>query len=202
MATSKTKTTKPTTAPKEEAAVEENIPVIQEDAPVADDEKVVVKKKEEKKEIDYSKVDPNQTVMVINGFNGRLIYKSKKTGEKFVWNEMGAEQEMEIKELRNAKNSSKGFFIKNWFMFGKEDQWVIDYLALGQYYADSIPIDDYDKILTANAKIIESRLANVPDGQKASLANRAAALIKNGDIDSNRAIMALENVLGVELVER
>ena len=194
MATTRTKTTtnKTTTTPNEEIAVEEKSPVVKEPA----------QKKPEKKEVSYAEVDPNQTVMVINGFNGKLIYKSKRTGEKFVWNEMGDEQEMEIKELRNAKNSSKGFFIKNWFMFGKDDQWVIDYLTLGQYYANSIQIDDYDEILKSNAKIIESRLANIPAGQKASLASRAAALIESGEIDSNKAIAALESVLDAELVKR
>ena len=211
MATTKSRTTtkKTTTAPKteivkEEIAAEEVAQpaeeAIVEEAPQVKEK--VIQKKEAKKEINYADVDPNQTVMVINGFNGRLVYKSKRTGERFIWNEMGDEQEMDIRELRNAKNSAKGFFIKNWFMFGEDDQWVIDYLAMGQYYKNSIPIDGYDQILMSNAKIIESKLANIPDGQKASLAGRAAALIKSGDIDSNKAIAALENIFGVELVER
>lgn len=194
MATSKTRTTtKKTTAVPPAEPVEENIEVVTEQpAP----------KRVEKKEPAKAEIDPNQTVYVINGFNGRLVYKSKRTGERFVWENMGDEQEMELKELRNAKNSSKGFFINNWFMFGKDDQWVIDYLALSQYYRDSIPIDDYDKILMSNYKIIESKLASIPSGQKASLASRARTLIANGDIDSNKSIATLEEVLGAELVER
>ena len=189
-------TTKPRTTTKKTTTAQAE-PVVETDEIVVEEPVKAPQKKQEKAE-----VDPNQTVLVINGFNGRLIYKSKKTGEKFIWNNMGDEQEMEIKELRNAKNSAKGFFIKNWFMFYKEDQWVIDYLALGQYYSNSINIEDYDKILTSNANIIKSKLANVPDGQKESLANRAKTLIENGDIDSNKAIHALEEVLGVVLVER
>lgn len=194
MATTKTRTTtKKTTTTPEEELVKEKIEVIEE-APAS--------KKVEKVQAAKEEVDPNQTVFVINGFNGRLVYKSKRTGERFVWANMGDEQEMELKELRNAKNSAKGFFINNWFMFGKNDQWVIDYLALGQYYKNSIPIDDYDSILTSNYKIIESKLANIPEGQKASLASRARTLIADGDIDSNKAIATLEEILGVELVER
>ena len=52
-------------------------------------------------------VDPHQIVTVRNGFQGRLVYKSPKTGERFVWEAFGAEQDMEIGELRNAK--SRGF---------------------------------------------------------------------------------------------
>ena len=38
-------------------------------------------------------LDPNTVVTVRNGFNGTLIYKSRKTGEKFVWDGFGAEQD-------------------------------------------------------------------------------------------------------------
>ena len=89
-------------------------------------------------------VDPSQYVTVRNGFQGKLIYRSKKTGEVFIWDEFGSEQEMELRELRNAKNSSKKFFINNWFMF--DEDWIIDYLGMRQYYKDALPIDHFDDI--------------------------------------------------------
>lgn len=201
MATTKTRTTtkKTETAPanaEAELEIAEEVSAEQQEAEIEQPKK----KKTEKKS--YSEVDPNQTILVINGFPGRLVYKSKRTGERFIWSSMGDEQEMELKELRNAKNAAKGFFTKNWFMFGKDDQWVIDYLALGRYYKNTIDIDDIDNVLKSNYKIIESRLANVPNGQKATLANRARQLIANREIDSNRSIAKLEEMLGVELVER
>lgn len=197
MATTKTRTTtkKTETAPKAEEVKIEDVVDVEEEQP----------KKARAPKVDkklYEDVDPNQTIMVINGFPGRLVYKSKRTGERFVWGSMGDEQEMELKELRNAKNSAKGFFTKNWFMFGKDDQWVIDYLALGRYYKNSIDIDEIDDVLKSNYKIIESRLAGVSKGQKTSLANRARQLIANNEIDSNKSIATLEEILGVGLVER
>ena len=77
----------------------------------------VVKAQEPAKKIVPKDIDMNQYVIVRNGFHGRLVYKSSRTGEKFVWDGFGTEQEMELKELRNAKNTSKGFFKNNWFMF-------------------------------------------------------------------------------------
>ena len=62
-------------------------------------------------------LDPNMYVTVKNGFNGTLVYKSKKTGERFIWNAFGDEQEMELSELKSARNSSKAFFVNNWFLF-------------------------------------------------------------------------------------
>ena len=56
-------------------------------------------------------VDPNQLIPVYNGFQGTLVYKSPRTRETFVWDSFGDVQEMELKELRNAKSAAKKFFI-------------------------------------------------------------------------------------------
>ena len=68
------------------------------------------------KKIKAKNIDLNQSITVYNGFQGKLIYKSSKTQELFIWDTFGDEQEIELKELRNAKSSTKNFFINNWFM--------------------------------------------------------------------------------------
>ena len=56
-------------------------------------------------------IDLNQYITVRNGFQGQLVYKSKHTGEVFVWDSFGAEQDIELMELKRAKSSNKKFFI-------------------------------------------------------------------------------------------
>lgn len=145
-------------------------------------------------------IDPNQIVTVRNGFQGRLVYKSKRTGERFVWDSFGAEQDMEISELRNARNSNKKYFINNWFMF--DEQWIVDYLGMGQYYKFAIKIEDFDKLFEHSASEVESMVSKMSDGQKKSVAYRAKQLIKDGKIDSHKVITTLEKCLGTELIER
>ncbi len=145
-------------------------------------------------------VDPNQYVTVRNGFQGRLVYVSKKTGEKYVWDSFGDEQDMELSELKRARSSAKKHFINNWFMF--DEPWVVDYLGLGQYYKGAVKIEDFDKIFALPAGKIREAVSGMPAGQKRSAAYRARQLIAEGAIDSNKAITALEESLGVELVER
>ena len=146
------------------------------------------------------KIDPHQYITVRNGFQGRLIYVSKRTGEKFVWENFGDEQEIELIELKNAKNASKKFFINNWFVF--EDSWVIDYLGVGQFYRNALRLEDFDRVFTLSPDEIRETIGKLSAGQKRSLAYRAKELIARGEIDSNRAIAALEESLGIELVER
>lgn len=145
-------------------------------------------------------IDVHQYVTVRNGFQGKLVYVSPKTGEHFVWDGFGTEQEMELLELRNAKNSAKKFFLNNWFMF--DDDWIVDYLGLKQYYKRAVKIDDFDDIFKMTPADIKKTVGGLSDGQKRSVAYRAKMLIAEGEIDSNKAIAALEDALGVELIER
>ena len=159
-----------------------------------------VQQEAEKKPLVPKDIDPSQYVTVRNGFQGRLVYKSKRTGERFVWDSFGAEQDMELSELRNARNSNKKYFINNWFMF--DEPWIVDYLGMGKYYRFAISIQDFDKLFTKPASEIEKTIANLSDGQKQSVAYRAKQLISEGGIDSNRLIATLEKCLGIELIER
>lgn len=53
-----------------------------------------------KKPVVPKEIDPNQIITVRNGFQGRLVYKSKRTGERWSWESFGAEQDMELSELK------------------------------------------------------------------------------------------------------
>lgn len=154
----------------------------------------------QKKKVSAKDVDMTQYVVVRNGFQGRLVYKSPRTGERFVWDEFGAEQEMELRELRNARNSAKKFFINNWFMF--DEDWIIDCLGVNQFYKNAVSINDFDNIFSKPASEIKSIIGGMSNGQKRSVAYRARQLIAAGEIDSNKAIAALEEALGTELIER
>lgn len=151
------------------------------------------------KEIDLSMLIP-----VYNGYQGMLIYKSNRTGEKIEWGSFGEEQPMELRELRMAKSSAanKAFFIKNWFMFDDEYQWVIDYLGVRNYYKNSVALDEFDDVFDKSPTEVAAIIASMPKGQVKSLQYRAHQLIESGDIDSRKMISALEAAFGVELVEK
>ena len=153
-----------------------------------------------KKPVVPKEIDPNQIITVRNGFQGRLVYKSKRTGERWSWESFGAEQDMELSELKNARNSNKKYFINNWFMF--DEDWVIDYLGMRQYYKNSLNIQDFAQLFKKPVGEIEDIISKLSEGQRKSVAYRAKQLIAEEEIDSNRVINTLEKCLGVELVER
>ena len=148
-------------------------------------------------------INPNQYITVRNGFQGKLVYVSKKTGETFEWDGFGEEQEMELRELRAAKNSyNRAFFTNNWFMFNSEDDWVIDYLGVRQYYKNAIGIDDFDSLFEMSPTELKKTISGLSEGQKKSVEYRAKVLIGERKIDSLKVISTLEDALNVELVEK
>lgn len=142
----------------------------------------------------------NAIIPVRNGFNGSLVYRSPRTNETYVWEGFGSEQDMELQELKNARNSYKSFFENNWFLIS--DPEIIEYLGVGQYYKNALTYENFDSIYKLDADEIEDRVSKLSDGQKATVRYRAKQLIDDGTIDSIKVITALEKSLGVELIER
>ena len=147
-----------------------------------------------------TELDPNMIVAVKNGFSGMLVYKSVRSGETFRWESFGDEQDMELQELKNARNASKDFFINNWFLI--DDPEVLEYLGVQKYYENSLSSDGFEELFEKDPKEIEKIVKEMPSGQKSSLKYRAKQLIADGTIDSMKVINALEKGLSVELVER
>ena len=189
-------TTRKTTSTRSKAAA-----ATQAAEPVAEEKVPAVKEKEPVK-IVPKEIDMRQYITVRNGAHGKLIYISPRTGERFVWEEFGDSQEMELQELRNAKAANKKFFERNWFMFDEEFAWVIDFLGVGAFYKNALSIDHFDDIFKKTPKELTALLDSLNDGQKRSVSYRAQQLIAEGEIDSMKVITALEKGLGVELVER
>ena len=167
---------------------------------VGDTEAAAAETKETKKPIVPKEIDVNQLITVRNGFQGKLSYRSKRTGEKFVWSEFGDEQEMELRELKAAKNTYKKFFTENWFMFTED--WVPEYLGVTKFYKNSLSIENFDDVFDLPPEKLKKRVELLSKGQKKSLAYRARVLIADGEIDSLKKIAVLEEALGTELTEK
>jgi len=191
MANTKSKVSKSTTTKSTASVVEKKTDVVN----------AVVETVNEKKSYKVKKnLDPNMIVTVKNGFQGHLIYKSKRTNERFEWESFGDEQDMDLQELKNARNASKAFFTNNWFLI--DDPEVLEYLGVTQYYKYALNFASFDDLFKMDADEIEETISHLSVGQKKSVAYRAKQLIDNGEIDSIKVINALEDSLSIELIDR
>lgn len=193
--TTKTQKENVTAAPAEEktvGAVEETVKKETPKKAVKEEPKTVEK-------VESNKIDESQYVTVKNGFHGRLVFISPRTGEKFYWDDYGDEQDIELRDLKGAKASSKAFFENNWFIL---DEWVINYLGVDSYYRHAVAPGDCDKLFRLPVNDLKTEIAAMNDSQRSSVAVRARELINSGDLDSFRVITALEEALGVELIAK
>ena len=192
MAETKTKAVK--AAPKSAAAAK---------APAEEAPQVLEAPKQEAPKQAYKvrkQLDPHTIVTVKNGFPGMLIYESSKTGEMFRWESLGDEQDMELQELKNARNASKAFYVNNWFRI--DDPEILDYLGVAEYYKNALNLIDDETLRALKPEDIRSTVMKMSDGQKLALKYRVKQMIENGDIDSMKMITAFEEALGVELIDR
>lgn len=167
-----------------------------------DDVEQVVTAVPKEKPIVPKDIDQSTLVYVRNGFHGKLVYISPRTGERFFWDDFGDEQSMELRELRNAKSSAKKFFENNWFMFDEDNVWVISYLGVENYYKHTLTIENFDDIYKLPPDKLKEAIGKLSKGQKRSVAYRASQLVLNQEIDSLKTIAALEESLGIELIEK
>lgn len=151
------------------------------------------------KKITPKEIDPAQYVTVRNGFRGRLVYVSPRTGERFIWDRFGDEQEIELRELKSAKTSAKRFFTENWFLL---DDWVIEYLGVSGFYRNALKIEEFDEIFDEDPDSIAVRVSGLSSSQKDMLAYLAREKIRSGEIDSLRTVAAFEKALGTDLIEK
>lgn len=153
------------------------------------------------KSFSYQDIDTRETVIVRNGVHGILVYESPRTHEVFKWSEFGDEQEMEIQELRTAKNNYKQFFTENWFMFDDDYAWIVDYLGVGAYYKHTLNIDRLFELFDMSDSDMQKEVSALTNGQKLSIAYIAREMIADGRIDSRKKVEALEAALGMSLSE-
>lgn len=155
---------------------------------------------EPKAKLRVKELDIHDYIHVKNGFHGTLIFKSSRTGEKFVWNGFGDEQDIELQDLKSAKSAQKKFFEKNWFLF--DDPAVIEYLGVEQYYKNSLNANEFEDLFDLPVDEVIDRVSKIPAAQKRTLAYFARKQIADGRLDSIRLVTALEEMLGVQLTEK
>lgn len=145
-------------------------------------------------------LSPNDIVTVKNGYQGKLIYKSRKTGERFIWESFGDEQDIELSELKQARNSYKAFFENNWFLIDDPD--VIEYLNVDKFYRNALKYDEFESFFEKPVSEIKNIISKLSKGQKQSVAYRARKLVAQDAIDSLKVIEALEEGLSITLIDR
>lgn len=126
-----------------------------------------------------------------------LVYISKRTSEKFEWADFGDVQYITLGELISMKSTQPRFLKEGWLIV--DDEEAIEQLGLAKMYGNIFEIDDMASFLENDEYEIERILKNMPRGFKNSIAQFAREQVESGELDSNRKIKLLEQLLDVDL---
>lgn len=158
---------------------------------------------------DFNSVIPDSALINVksNSF-GKLIFVSKKTGERIVWEKCGEIQQVTLATLRTIKLECINFYKEQWIiLMGFADENAKNYtpndlykqLFVAQYYKDLIDPSDYERICSMSPSEIKDKVSLMSDGAKENLVVALNTYIEKGILDSNKAIKTFEEVLGCDL---
>ena len=192
------KTTKPTTRkrtakPVETKKVEEvKAPELVEAVQPKEVEVKEAPKRQKRKEIDR-----NELIACRSTTNGRLIYRSPRTQEKFTWSDFGSVEYLEMGELLTMKSSHPKFL--NDVQLVIDDEEAADYLGLNKIYDEMLQVDDLDSLFDKTNDELAVILPKLPNGLRKAVSTRARTLVEEDRLDSISKIKLIEQELGVDL---
>ncbi|WP_336764970.1 hypothetical protein [Paenibacillus sp. USHLN196] len=143
-------------------------------------------------------IEDNTSVKVVSQYDGVLVYKCPKTGERFLFNEFGVSDSMTVAQLRTMSAQHQRFFKDGWLKV--EDDEVVQHLKLEKHAKKIITKDDCVELLKENPELIEEILSKLENDQSRQNAFRYAQNeYVNGRLRDHFVIKAIEKGLGKQL---
>lgn len=168
---------------------------VQADAPVEQPKQQETSKPKATKASLYQ--DRTREIPVRSCINGRVIYKSKKTGVTYKWLEKGTYEILTIDELLNMESQSQKFLHSPWLMV--DDEEVIEAFNLQELYDLVAKVEDIDSFITISLGEQKQIYNKLPKSLQNQVYNHIYNKVESGEIDSRAKIRELEELVQMEL---
>ena len=165
---------------------------VQADAPVEQPKQQETSKPKATKASLYTREIPVRSCI-----NGRVIYKSKKTGVTYKWLEKGTYEILTIDELLNMESQSQKFLHSPWLMV--DDEEVIEAFNLQELYDLVAKVEDIDSFITISLGEQKQIYNKLPKTLQNQVYNHIYNKVETGEIDSKSKIRELEELVQMEL---
>lgn len=168
---------------------------VQADAPVEQPKQQETSKPKATKASLYQ--DRTREIPVRSCINGRVIYKSKKTGVTYKWLEKGTYEILTIDELLNMESQSQKFLHSPWLMV--DDEEVIEAFNLQELYDLVAKVEDIDSFISISLGEQKQIYNKLPKTLQNQVYNHIYNKVETGEIDSKSKIRELEELVQMEL---
>lgn len=135
---------------------------------------------------------------------GKLIYVGPRTQIQYVWEDAGAEQQMEYQDLMSAILSRSNYVFLPRFII--EDDSIINdprWSELQDVYNNLYDAGDIRELLSGKTSIsaFKTAIRVAPEGLVKALQSEMAQGIQSGTFDSLGKLKAMDELLGTKMVE-
>lgn len=141
--------------------------------------------------------DRNRQVIVRSCIEGRVIYKSKRSGMTYKWLEKGAYEVLTVEELLNMESQSHKFLHSPWLMVDDED--IIEAFNLAELYDLVAKVEDIDSFINMSLGEQKQIYNKLPKASQNQVYNHICFKVDSGEIDSRAKIRELEELVQMEL---
>ena len=158
-------------------------------------------KKEEPAEVKSEKkvFDDKDKIPCLSITVGVLAYIGEKSGEVYVWQNIGDVVEVEYRDLMTLVRTNSPFVFEPRFIIQDED-FLAQNDAITLRYGQMYTPQDIEYVLSLPAPQLEENLKKMPVGAQNALRDVAVRKIDSGELDSVQRVKVLDSFFGTELV--
>ncbi|MDY8023387.1 hypothetical protein [Paenibacillus polymyxa] len=143
-------------------------------------------------------IDEQTSVTVTSNFDGELVYSCPKSGERFLFSEIGDTDTMTIAQLRTMASQHKRFFEDGWIKI--DDEEVSEFLKLEKFTKNILNKEHFKELFNEKPEKIEEILLGLTnEASKFNAFTYAQDQYVNGLLRDHFVIKAIEKGLGKQL---
>ena len=133
-------------------------------------------------------------------FPGSVGMTGKRTGNTYLWEDMGVTEYVEYQDLRTEVLNKKSTYIYKPLFVIEDNEFLAKYPNLVKMYEDIYtPEDIMDKIIDLSPEEMKRFINALPAGIKDSIRNIAATMMNDGSLYDIRKIRIIDNIFGTDL---
>lgn len=165
-----------------------------------DDSKVVVEKPKKKAKVSLKDIrDEEVTVQRVVGGIGSVKFIDGKTGDEYLWSEIGDTEIVTVEVLKRMSSKSSMFLKTPWLKIIDNDD-VVDALGLKSLYEALELVEDVDRVMNMSDSEIHNLISKLSQGYKETMAINLQTKINLGELTNITTIRKFEKLLEKEFV--
>lgn len=149
------------------------------------------------------RIDNDETVTIMNVSSGQVFYTSKKSGLSFEMLEYGDVIDLDFGELKYMRASHPRYLTYPMIaIVGENAEDVVEQLGLQNVYETMIFPEDLDYVLNEmNIDEFKEVFNKATEGMKILIISTVRKRVEEGTFDSFSKIQAIEELMGISIIE-